>query len=58
MSRVREAGAGFRRLAARPCPEGPAAAAFGHRDSGDANLEEFTERRWLTVSSGPAHYPY
>ncbi len=24
----------------------------------DANIEEFTERRWLTVNPGPAHYPY
>ena len=26
--------------------------------NGDANIEEFTERRWLTVNSAPAHYPY
>jgi hypothetical protein len=25
---------------------------------GDSNIEEFTERRWLTVNPGPAHYPY
>ncbi|GIH15924.1 aldehyde dehydrogenase family protein [Rugosimonospora africana] len=31
---------------------------LGGRSGGDANLEEFTERRWLTVSSVPAHYPY
>jgi benzaldehyde dehydrogenase (NAD) len=30
----------------------------GGRSGGDANLEEFTERRWLTVTPGPAHYPY
>jgi hypothetical protein len=24
----------------------------------DANIEEFTERRWLTVNTVPAHYPY
>jgi hypothetical protein len=24
----------------------------------DANIEEFTERRWLTVDTVPAHYPY
>jgi hypothetical protein len=23
-----------------------------------ANIEEFTERRWLTVNNAPAHYPY
>jgi benzaldehyde dehydrogenase (NAD) len=28
------------------------------RSGGDANIEEFTERRWLTVNSAPAHYPY
>jgi benzaldehyde dehydrogenase (NAD) len=28
------------------------------RSGGDANVEEFTERRWLTVNSAPAHYPY
>jgi hypothetical protein len=22
-----------------------------------ANIEEFTERRWLTVNTAPAHYP-
>jgi benzaldehyde dehydrogenase (NAD) len=31
---------------------------LGGRSGGDANIEEFTERRWLTVSPGPAHYPY
>jgi hypothetical protein len=24
----------------------------------DANVEEFTERRWLTVNTTPARYPY
>jgi hypothetical protein len=24
----------------------------------DANLEEFTERRWLTLNPGAVHYPY
>jgi hypothetical protein len=24
----------------------------------DANVAEFTERRWLTVNTTPAHYPY
>jgi hypothetical protein len=23
----------------------------------DADIEEFTERRWLTVNTAPAHYP-
>ncbi|QIQ01455.1 aldehyde dehydrogenase family protein [Streptomyces liangshanensis] len=31
---------------------------LGGRAGGDANLEEFTERRWRTVASTPAHYPY
>ncbi|MGH3295488.1 MAG: aldehyde dehydrogenase family protein [Trebonia sp.] len=31
---------------------------LGVRSGGDANLEEFTERRWLTVNPGPVHYPY
>jgi len=31
---------------------------LGGRSGGDANIEEFTERRWLTVTPGPAHYPY
>ena len=31
---------------------------LGGRSGGDANIEEFTERRWLTVTEGPAHYPY
>jgi benzaldehyde dehydrogenase (NAD) len=31
---------------------------LGGRSGGDANLEEFTERRWLTVNPGHAHYPY
>ena len=31
---------------------------LGGRSSGDANIEEFTERRWLTVTEGPAQYPY
>ena len=26
---------------------------LGGRSGGDANLEEFTERRWLTVTDGP-----
>jgi benzaldehyde dehydrogenase (NAD) len=31
---------------------------LGGRAGGDANLEEFTERRWLTLNPGPVHYPY
>jgi benzaldehyde dehydrogenase (NAD) len=31
---------------------------LGGRAGGDANIDEFTERRWLTVTPGPAHYPY
>jgi hypothetical protein len=31
---------------------------LGGRSGGDANLEELTERRWLTVNTEPAHHPY
>ncbi len=31
---------------------------LGGRSGGDSNLEEFTERRWLTVNEVPVHYPY
>jgi hypothetical protein len=31
---------------------------LGGRSGGDANLEEFTERRWLTLNPGAVHYPY
>jgi acyl-CoA reductase-like NAD-dependent aldehyde dehydrogenase len=31
---------------------------LGGRSGGDANIEEFTEGRWLTVTEGPASYPY
>jgi benzaldehyde dehydrogenase (NAD) len=31
---------------------------LGGRSGGDSNLDEFTERRWMTVAAGPAHYPY
>lgn len=31
---------------------------LGGRSGGDANIEEFTERRWLTVNPGRARYPY
>ena len=30
----------------------------GGRSGGEANLEEFTERRWITVQRTPVHYPY
>ena len=30
---------------------------LGGRAGGDSNLDEFTERRWMTVAAGPAHYP-
>ena len=30
---------------------------LGGRSGGDSNLEEFTERRWLTVSAGPGALP-
>ena len=29
----------------------------GGRSGGGASIEEFTERRWLTVNTEPAHYP-
>jgi benzaldehyde dehydrogenase (NAD) len=31
---------------------------LGGRSGGDANPEEFTERRWLAVTPGPVHHPY
>ncbi|QMU71349.1 aldehyde dehydrogenase family protein [Streptacidiphilus sp. P02-A3a] len=31
---------------------------LGGRAGGDANLDEFTERRWRTVTGTPVHYPY
>jgi benzaldehyde dehydrogenase (NAD) len=31
---------------------------LGGRSGSDANLEESTERRWLTVNPGSVHYPY
>jgi benzaldehyde dehydrogenase (NAD) len=31
---------------------------LGGRSGGDANIEEFTQRRWMTITPGPAHYPY
>jgi benzaldehyde dehydrogenase (NAD) len=37
---------------------GMGASGLGGRSGGEANLEEFTQRRWLTVAPGPVHYPY
>jgi benzaldehyde dehydrogenase (NAD) len=37
---------------------GIGASGLGGRAGGDANIEEFTERRWRTVNSVPVHYPY
>jgi benzaldehyde dehydrogenase (NAD) len=31
---------------------------YGGRAGGDANLEEFTERRWVSVQRAPSQYPY
>jgi hypothetical protein len=31
---------------------------LGAGAGGDPKIKEFTERRWLTVNPGPAHYPY
>jgi hypothetical protein len=31
---------------------------LGGRSGGDANIEEFTERRWLMVNPGRARHPY
>jgi benzaldehyde dehydrogenase (NAD) len=37
---------------------GMGASGLGGRSGGEANLEEFTQRRWLTVAPEPVHYPY
>lgn len=37
---------------------GLGASGLGRRSGGAANLEEFTERRWLTVQRTPVSYPY
>jgi benzaldehyde dehydrogenase (NAD) len=37
---------------------GVRASGLGGRAGGDSNIEEYTERRWMTVAAGPAHYPY
>ncbi len=31
---------------------------MGGRSGGDANLEEFTERRWISIQRTPVQYPY
>jgi benzaldehyde dehydrogenase (NAD) len=31
---------------------------MGGRSGGEANLEEFTERRWISIQRTPVHYPY
>jgi benzaldehyde dehydrogenase (NAD) len=31
---------------------------LGGRSGGEANLEEFTERRWIGVQRTPVEYPY
>lgn len=31
---------------------------MGGRSGGESNLEEFTERRWISVQRAPVHYPY
>ena len=37
---------------------GIGASGLGGRAGGDANLEEFTERRWISVQRAPSQYPY
>jgi benzaldehyde dehydrogenase (NAD) len=37
---------------------GLGASGMGGRSGGEANLEEFTERRWISVQRTPVHYPY
>lgn len=37
---------------------GMGASGVGGRSGGEANLEEFTERRWISVQRTPVHYPY
>jgi len=37
---------------------GMGASGLGGRSGGEANLEEFTERRWISVQRTPVHYPY
>ena len=37
---------------------GLGASGLGGRAGGEANLEEFTETRWISVQRGQAEYPY
>lgn len=37
---------------------GMGASGMGGRAGGEANLEEFTERRWIGLQRGPVAYPY
>ena len=37
---------------------GMGASGLGGRSGGEANLEEFTQRRWISVQRTPVHYPY
>ena len=37
---------------------GLGASGLGGRSGGEANLEEFTERRWVSLQRAPAEYPY
>ena len=37
---------------------GIGASGLGGRSGGEANLEEFTERRWIGVQRAPVEYPY
>lgn len=37
---------------------GMGASGLGGRSGGEANLEEFTERRWISIQRTPVQYPY
>jgi benzaldehyde dehydrogenase (NAD) len=37
---------------------GLGASGLGGRSGGEANLEEFTERRWVSLQRAPVEYPY
>jgi benzaldehyde dehydrogenase (NAD) len=37
---------------------GVGASGLGGRSGGESNLEEFTERRWISLQRAPAEYPY
>jgi benzaldehyde dehydrogenase (NAD) len=37
---------------------GMGASGLGGRSGGEANLEEFTERRWIGVQRSAVEYPY